>query len=105
MLHALEERLGVNVGFSYKTQESAKMFSHYIAENQRQSFLRAFTRSNFYSILMDGPTDSGNIEDETVLVQYCTQDHYIQEIRSCARYLSLQVPTTANADGVNTVPW
>lgn len=94
MIHALEERHGVDLGFSYKTQESAKTFSHYIVESQRPSFLC------FYSILMDGSTDSGNIEDELVLVQYLTQDQSVQEIRSCARYLSLQVLTRANADGL-----
>jgi hypothetical protein len=96
-VHALEERHGVDLGFSYKTQ---KTFSHYIAESQCQSFLRAFSKHNFYSILMDGSTDSGNIEDELVLVQYRTQDQSAEEIRSCARYLSLQVPTRANADGL-----
>ena len=99
-LHALEERHGVDLGFSYKTQDSAKKFTHYIAESQRQSFLHDFSTNSFYSFLMDGSTDSGNVEDELVLVQYCTQDHSAHEIRSCARYLSLQVPTRANADGL-----
>ena len=29
---------------------------------------------NFCIFLMDGSTDSGNVEDELVLIQYCTQD-------------------------------
>ena len=49
---------------------------------------------------MDGSTDAGNVEDELVLVQYCTQDAAAQEVRSCVRYLSLEVPTQANADGL-----
>jgi len=99
-LRELEERHGVDLGFAYKTDVSAQTFTHYIAESQRQSFLESFSISNFYSFLMDGSTDAGNVEDELVLVQYCTQDAAAQEMRSCVRYLSLEVPTKADADGL-----
>ena len=49
---------------------------------------------------MDGSTNSGNVEDELILVQYCTHDHSAQEIRFCARFLSLQVPTKADVNGL-----
>jgi len=49
---------------------------------------------------MDGFTDAGNVEDELVLVLYCTQDAAAQEMRSCVRYLSLEVPTKSDADGL-----
>ena len=99
-LHDLEERHGVDLGFVYKTDVSAQTFTHYIAEAQRQSFLDKLSTSNFYSFLMDGSTDAGNVEDELVLVQYCTQDDTAQEMRSCVRYLSLEVPSKADADGL-----
>ena len=99
-LHALEERHSVDLGFSYKTSDSAKTFTHYIAQSQRQSFLHSLSSSNFYSFLMDGSTDSGNVEDELVLIQYCTQDVAAQEMKSCTRYLSLEVPAKANSDGL-----
>ena len=99
-LHQLEERHGVDLGFAYKTDVSAQTFTHYIAESQRQSFLENFSTLNFYSFLMDGFTDAGNVEDELVLVQYCTQDAAAQEMRSCVRYLSLEVPTKSDADGL-----
>ena len=41
-LHALEERHDVDLGFSYKNAPSAKTFTHYIAESQRQSFPASF---------------------------------------------------------------
>ena len=100
ILHALEERHGVDLGFAYKTNEAAKTFTHYIAESERQSFLHTLSAKSFYSFLMDGSTDSGNVEDELVLVQYCALDDTAQEMRSCVRYLSLQVPIKANADGL-----
>ena len=49
---------------------------------------------------MDGSTDAGNIEDELVLVQYCHKDDATKEIRSCTRYLSIEVPQKADADGL-----
>ncbi len=99
-LHELEERHGVDLGFAYKNDVPAQTFTHYIAESQRQSFLESFSASNFYSFLVDGSTDAGNVEDELILVQYCTQDAAAQEMRSCVRYLSLEVPMKADADGL-----
>ena len=51
----LEERHGVDVGFAYRTKDSANIFTHYIAENQRQYFFaQEFSSVKFYSFLMDG---------------------------------------------------
>ena len=48
---------------------------------------------------MDGSTDAGNVEDELVLIQYCTENDPAQEMGSCVRYLSLEVPVKADANG------
>ena len=104
ILHALGERHGVDLGFAYKTNEAAKVFVHYIAESQRQSFLRTLSSQSFYSFLMDKSSDSGNVEDELVMLQYCILDDTAQEARSCARYLSLHVPKKADADGLMHCP-
>ena len=37
-LHELEVRHGVDLGFAHKMKDSAKNFTHYIAESQRQHF-------------------------------------------------------------------
>ena len=79
VLHELEEYHGVDLGFAYNTEVSAQTFTHYIAESRRQSFLNTFSKSIFYSFLMGGSTDAGNVEVELVLVQYCTQDDPSQE--------------------------
>ena len=99
VLHALEERYGVDLDFSYKIKVYVKMFIHYIAESQRQNFLVGFS-SSFNNLLMDGSIDAGNIEDELVLVHYCMKGDSTKEIRSCTQYLSLQVPQKADADGL-----
>lgn len=71
-LHALEERHEVDLGFSYKNAPPAKTFTHNIDENQRQNFLASlFATSSFYSFLMDGSTDAGNVKDELCSIQFC----------------------------------
>ena len=102
-LHALEERHEVDLGFSYKNAPSAKTFTHYIAESQRQTFLASFfATSSFYSFLMDGSTDTGNVEDELVSIQFCVRDDNGHMIRSNTKYLSLCVPAKSDADGLST---
>ena len=66
-LHELEECHGVDLGFSYKTCNSAKNFTQYIAQSQRQIFFDSWSTTNFYSLLMDGSTDAGNV-DELALI-------------------------------------
>jgi len=50
---------------------------------------------NFYNFLMDRSMDSGK---KLVLLWYCTKDADAQEMRSCTRYLSLEMPMKADAD-------
>ena len=100
-LYNLEERHEVDLGFAYKNDVSAQSFTHYIAESQRIEFLRSFcSESPFFSFLIDGTTDSGNIEDELIVVLYCKKDDIAKEIKSCARYLSVVTPDKANTEGL-----
>ena len=86
--------------FAYKTKDSAKTFVCYIARSQRESFLHTFPTSHFFSFLMDGSTDAGNIEDELIAVMYCFVDKEVQEMRYCVRYLSVKEPAKADARGL-----
>ena len=56
-IQALEMRHGVQLGSSYKWPDSSKVFTHFIAESQRQQFLHSMSGNNFFSFLMDGSTD------------------------------------------------
>ena len=99
-LHELEVRHGVDLGQAYKTKDSAKVFSHYIAEGQRQKLLESLSVSRFYSFLMDGSTDKGNVEDELIVILYSTKDTAAEEVKTHARFFSLQEPKKADADGL-----
>ena len=96
----LESRHDVELGHAYKTAPSAKVFTHYIAQAQRQQFLKVLCENNFYSFLMDGSTDVGNIEQELVVVLTSFKDDAAEEIRSQTRFFNLQAPERADASGL-----
>lgn len=52
-LHELETRHGVDLGPAYKTKDSVKNFTHYIAEAQRHNFMEALSSAYFCCFLMD----------------------------------------------------
>ncbi len=95
----LESRHEVDLGSAYNTDVSAQLFTHFIAKSQRDAFLKTFSQKSFFSIMMDGTTDSGNLEDELVVVLYCHKDDASGVIRSCTRYLSIENPKRADTDG------
>ena len=64
----LEVCHGVNLGYAYKTDTAAKTFTHYIAESEWQKLLDTLQSAKFFSLLMDGSTNVGNVDDELLLV-------------------------------------
>jgi len=98
----LEAHHGADLGFAYDTPESAKIFTNYIARILRQSFLSTLSSShtNFFSFLADGTTDSGNQEDELIIVLYCAKNNLAEELTVNTRFLSVNNPIRANAAGL-----
>ena len=84
-LHQLESRHGVDIGSNYATPQSAKLFTHYIALAQRD-FFNQLSESKFYSFLMEGSTDAGNVEQELVMALFCKKDDLAGKIKSCVRF-------------------
>ena len=58
-IHELETHHGVDLGQTYATKDSAKMFTDFVAESQRSAFIQSLSAAHFYSFLMDGTTDTG----------------------------------------------
>ena len=77
-LYRLEERHGVKLGNSYKTKDSAKLFTNYIAQHQRNSFMAILSKAHFFSFLMDGSTD---VEDEIFVLLLCFKDDKSKEMQ------------------------
>ena len=80
-IHDLLERHGVRLGFSYNTRESARSFAYFIAESQRQEFHQMLSSTKFFSFLMDGSTDKGKVENEVIVIRYCSVDENVEEVR------------------------
>ena len=49
-LYCLEERHGMELGMPTKLRTIARIFTHYIAQHQRSSFMVAFNKAHFFSI-------------------------------------------------------
>ena len=49
---------------------------------------------------MDGSVDAGKIEDELIVILYCSKDDTCEEIRSCTRFFLVEVPSRADAAGL-----
>jgi hypothetical protein len=96
--HALAERQGVELGSSYKRNDCAKLFVHFIAEAQRNFLLQSISDTKFISFLMDGATDAGNKEQELIFVTFCHRDDNALEVRSRTRYLTIVNPASGNSD-------
>lgn len=97
----LEERHGVDMGHAYGTAESAKSFTGFIAKSQRQGFLTSLsTSTRFFSVLMDGTTDVGNVEEELIAIVYRALDDTSRQVATSSRFLSLHSPKRADAGGL-----
>ena len=49
---------------------------------------------------MDGLTDKGKVENELIIIQYCTVNEKVEEVRSLTRFLRVVKPVKADADGL-----
>ena len=76
----LEQRHEVDTGHAYNTADSARLFTGFIAKSQRQGFLNSLSSESFFSLLMDGSTDAGNLEDELVVLLHCHLDVNIMKL-------------------------
>ena len=88
-LYELEICHGIDLGPAYRTKDSPKNFTHYIAEAQRHTFMEESSSVRFFSFLIDGSVDAGKVEDELIVILYCMKDKLSKEIRSCTRFFSV----------------
>ena len=100
VLYELEARNGADLSHGYKTAPSAKLFTHYIAKSQCQQLLQTLSETMFYSFLMDGSTDAGNVEQELVILLLCKKDDKAEEIKSFTRFFLVAAPEKADASGL-----
>ena len=92
----LEARHGVAIGSAYTNEIAGKTFTHYIAESQRLQLFEA----KYFSILMDGSTDKGNIEDEVFMVVWCDVTGVNEKISTRTTFFHVNRPNSADAAGL-----
>ena len=63
IIYQLEAQLGVDMGTSYLNKTAGMTFCHFIAESGRQDLKTILSSAKFFSVVMDGSTDKGNIDD------------------------------------------
>lgn len=73
----------MELGQAYITKDSAKSFTHFIAESQRSAFIQSLSSAHFFSFLMDGTTDSGEIENELIVVMAFYKDDKSCSVFQC----------------------
>ena len=67
---ALDEKKGLDVGASFRTDKNCCEFIHCIAEEQRLGLQAQIQSNNFFSVMMDGTTDSSVSDAEIIYIRY-----------------------------------
>ena len=85
---------------TYKTETTAREFTHFIAESQRQELVLTLESAKFFSLLLDGSTDAGNLDNELLLVVWCDQEGEGECVRTRISYFTVTRPASVSAEGL-----
>ena len=97
----VREHRGVDVGFAYRTKNSAKLFTHYMAESQHQCICSIkFHLVSFLASLWMGQLDASNTENELIKIVFCKKDDNAEEMQSFIRYVSMEALLKADSEGL-----
>ena len=66
----LIEKHGVGLGTGYKNEQACANFVQYIGKDQRLQLVDILSKAKYFSIQIDGSTDSANVEEEVFLTLY-----------------------------------
>ena len=99
----LERHHGVDLGTSYNNESAGKTFVHYIAESRRHELADHIKKAKFFSLLLDGSTDKGNIDNELLLIVWCDADGTDEKIHTKRSYFSVYRPESVSAEGLFAV--
>lgn len=58
------------------------------------------SKAKFFSVLMDGSTDKGNIDDEMFLVTHCDIDGLDERVHTRMDFLCVRRPASVTATGL-----
>ena len=96
----LQERHGVNLGTGYKNEKACATFVDFISLEQQHIVVNSLAKARFFSLQLDGSTDSGNVEDEVFLVVYSDLFSTDGRIHVRNEFLTVRRPGRADAEGL-----
>lgn len=96
----LESCHGVAVGTSYANENAGKEFIHYIAESKREELRETLRTAKFFSLLLDGSTDKGNIDNEVILVVWFDPNGGDERVHTRMEYFTVVRPHSVTAEGL-----
>lgn len=88
-LHNLQELHGVDLGPSYKTDDNAQVFTHYIAKSQRQLFQNSFVEKHFFSFILHHTTSVESKGSAVVFLHCLVKNDMSKEISCYCRYFNV----------------
>ena len=96
----LEALHGIDLGNTYRNDVAYKTFCNFIAQSKRQSLMNELTRTNYFSLLLDGSTDCSNVENIMFLAVYCDFNSSDEKVHSRMTYLTVDRPSSATSEGL-----
>ena len=96
----LEAHHGVELGNSYTNETSGKEMIHYVAESRRQELMKKLGDASFFSLLLDGSTDKGNIDNELILIVWCDVNGSDEKVHTRTDYFTTVRPQSVTAEGL-----
>ncbi len=96
----LETKHGVSVGTNYTTETAGKEITHYIAESVREKLCLCLSAAKKFSLMLDGSTDSGNIDNEIVLVVWFDQNGPDEKVYTRTSYFNVYKPNSTSGEGI-----
>ena len=71
-----------------------------LQNTRRQDLHTSLSKAMFFSLMMDGSTDSSNADNELLLVLWCDPDGEDERIHTRISYLSVYKPPHTTAEGL-----
>ena len=96
----LEAKHGVDLGTTYRTETTGRSFVHISAEAKRQELVENLRKAKFFSLLLDGSTDAGNVDNELVLVVWFDHDGGDERVCTRTSHFKIMRQSTVNAQGL-----
>ena len=96
----LEAKHGVDLGTTYCTETTVRSFVHFSAEVKRQELVENLRKATFFSLLLDGSTDDGNVDKELVLVVWFDKNGGDEKLCTRTSHFKIMRPSTVNAQGL-----